>query len=151
MKKVKTADGRHWTVRRKWAPHRWDPRIPGGPAFSRSPSDPAALEILFYIPVVGLILAAIFFFFLFLFAVQFAILLMLIPITLVARVIFRRPWVVQAWTDEHPPEVRYWHVIGWNRSGEVVREVARSLEDGSDFESVHATPVTVPNRVAARS
>ena len=146
MERVNGPDGREWAVCRRWVPHRWDPKLPGRPAFSHHPFTATTWEVLFLIPLVGIVAAAIFLGFAALFAIQFAILLTLIPITLIARVVFRRPWVVQASTDQSPAEARYWHVVGWNRSGEVIAEVSRSLESESEFASVHATPVLIPGR-----
>ena len=57
--------------------------------------------------------------------------LLLLGVALLAsRVLLRRPWVIEAATDE---ESRYeWRVVGWQASGAAVAELARHLQAGLD-------------------
>lgn len=60
--------------------------------------------------------------------VDLAILVVLALVGLVAKMVFRRPWVVEAVTDRG--KRHEWRVVGWRRSGERCQEIAQSLEAG---------------------
>jgi len=60
--------------------------------------------------------------------VDLVILAVLAVLGLVGKVVFRRPWVVEAVTDRG--KRHEWRVVGWRRSGERCREIAHSLEGG---------------------
>jgi hypothetical protein len=77
------------------------------------------------------------------FALIIEILLIVIAVlgTLVAKVLFRRPWYVEASSTGHR---RRWAVVGWKRTNEVMDELVRSIEAGTDFVSAHGRPLGVP-------
>jgi hypothetical protein len=64
--------------------------------------------------------------------VELLLLLVLIAGSVVAKVAFRRPWVVEAEAVEGPREGRLvaWRVVGWRASGQQVADVVRALEAG---------------------
>lgn len=53
-------------------------------------------------------------------------------VVLLARVLFRRPWLVIAETAGPPPIVHRWSEPGWRASAERIERVAVGLEAGSD-------------------
>jgi hypothetical protein len=62
--------------------------------------------------------------------VDLAVVLLLATLGLIARVLFRRPWVVEAMSGEAAPQVLTWRVVGWRASAAKVYEVADQLEAG---------------------
>jgi hypothetical protein len=65
------------------------------------------------------------------------ILLLLLVLGLAARVLFRRPWVVEA--TGAGPYRHTWRVVGWRASGEKVDDVANLLEHGYPLPPDHDT------------
>jgi hypothetical protein len=61
--------------------------------------------------------------------VELAVLTLLTVLGLVARVVFRRPWVVEA-TDSGPFR-HTWRIVGWRASREFVDGVAAGLAHGN--------------------
>jgi hypothetical protein len=60
--------------------------------------------------------------------VDLLFLLLLLLLGVAARIVFRRPWVVEA-TDSGP--LRHtWRIVGWRASGEKVDEIADLLAHG---------------------
>ena len=53
----------------------------------------------------------------------------------VTKVVFRRPWVVEAEALDGPRAGRLlaWRIVGWRASGQQVVDVARRLEAGVDL------------------
>jgi xanthosine utilization system XapX-like protein len=51
-------------------------------------------------------------------------------VAVAARVLFRRPWVVEAVSGDAVPQVLTWRVVGWRASAAKVDEVADQLEAG---------------------
>lgn len=60
--------------------------------------------------------------------VDLVVLLLLLLGGVVARVLFRRPWIVEASADDGTRLT--WRVVGWRASGERCAEMGRSLEAG---------------------
>jgi hypothetical protein len=59
----------------------------------------------------------------------------------VALVLIRRPWLVEAERQGLDPPRRAWRVIGWRRSGQCAREVAGAIAQGRlDVEPANARP-----------
>ena len=67
--------------------------------------------------------------------VELLLLLVLVGGGVVAKVVFRRPWVVEAEAVDGPREGRLvaWRVVGWRASGQQVVDVVRGLEAGVDL------------------
>jgi len=61
--------------------------------------------------------------------VFFILELLVLPLLFGYRVIFDKPWTVEARSGS---ERQRWQVHGWRRAGEVVGEVARSRERGDE-------------------
>ncbi len=79
--------------------------------------------------VVVLVLIAVFVPVAVLFAlVDLLILAVVALLGVVGKVVFRRPWVVEAVTDRG--KRHEWRVVGWRRSGERCRQIAGQLEAG---------------------
>ena len=53
----------------------------------------------------------------------------MLALTVVLRVIFRRPWIVEAGRADGMGRMQ-WAVVGWRRSGRVIAEVAQSISVG---------------------
>ena len=63
-------------------------------------------------------------------------------IGVLALALIRRPWLVEAERQGLDPPRRAWRVIGWRRSGQCVREVARAIAQGRlDVQPANARPV----------
>ena len=144
-------DGRQWRIKRhwlslrprwrggdNWGEHWWDIPDVGNP-FDLFDDGPFA--ILF--AVVILFLIGLIFFPVFALVIELIIVVLALVITLAAKVLFRRPWIVLAHTDGHPPEDLRWKVVGWRRTHEVMEGIRASLEAGVTFLSPHAEPIVV--------
>ena len=144
MRDVKAPDGRRWRLRRRWISRKLSLKKLDD-ALSGADLGDFLSGFFDEIPVIGLILAAvglaIFIFFGLAFVIELLIVLALLFGTVVARFIFRRPWIVEASTNGQPKETRYWHVVGWRRTNEVMRDIAQALQAGTDFSSIHAVPL----------
>lgn len=141
---VTTPAGDVWRVRRLWAP-----RLQGESLLARAwrrmgrarrvgrgigESDPGCFMDFSDGLVVGLLVIAavllLIFFVIPLLAalVDVVILVVLTLLGIVARVLFRRPWVIEATTPARPRHT--WRVIGWRASGEAVDDIADALAHG---------------------
>jgi pilus assembly protein TadC len=65
------------------------------------------------------------------------VLLLLLVLGLGARIVFRRPWVVEA--TGSGPYRHTWRVVGWRASGEKVDEIANLLAHGHPLRPDHDT------------
>lgn len=138
-------DGRRWTVHRRWLPGTSQESLYG--RFRRrtrgtirrtldlADADPGCLEIFGEGLVVALvvILAVLVLIFvvipLIVAVVDLLVVVLLAAIGVAAKVLFRRPWVVEAVADDGTVVRR--DVVGWRASGETRADVARLLESGS--------------------
>lgn len=77
-------------------------------------------------------------------AFDIALILLVAAAGVVARVLFRRPWVVEAHEEGRVGERREWLVIGWRASGRVIEEVAVALESGLPLETISPTAAVGP-------
>ena len=81
------------------------------------------------IAIAGVVAIGLFVFFVlpyFLFVLE----LLVLPILFAYRILFRKPWTVEAVSRTPPRELLRWQVVGLRESGEAVGEVADSLERG---------------------
>ncbi len=139
---VDDPNGTAWTVRRRWVPHR--ERRGVRDRWRRRPDTDGLSDGLTVagdfaeIPVVGIVAAVIgglLFVVLMAIWLPFAVLLVIdlvwLAVVLVggafARVVFRRPWRVEA---RSPEEIRVWHVRGYRAAGEQRDAIARQLQHG---------------------
>jgi hypothetical protein len=151
---VTAPDGREWTVGVRWLP-----RLPRwlGWGFGRRRRarreqsrwwDVADIPDVFgdsltgWLIVVGFIIAFFLAWF-FVFPVLFLLLDLLLVLLLAAgavstRVLFRRPWIVQAVSED---ETREWPVVGWRASRDFARATAVRLERGLPVDDA---PVSSP-------
>jgi len=149
--------GRAWVVRRRWLP-----RLPGqtlGSRFVRrfrrgvrrtsdfdglgnvvdvgSVGDGVAGVVLGILVGIALLLVVVFVLPL-LFALFEVLLLVLLGlIVLGLRVVFRRPWAVEAASED---EVLTWQVVGWKASGAQVRRARALLSDGIQPDGADVRP-----------
>jgi hypothetical protein len=130
-------DGRTWKVRRKLLTRtvRWR-----GPESVDASVVPDVTEVALLsddvgcLPAVGIVataavaivLSVLFVFPALVFAVEAAVVLLLVGLGVVARVLFRRPWTVEA-RVAGTNEGRQWKVSGWRASGELRDRVADQL------------------------
>jgi hypothetical protein len=140
-------DGRTWTVRRRWVPRLGSETLWGRftRRFRRSSSsgndaidataDTGMLDLFDDNVLLGvaLLIGAVLFVFLgwpllvALLDVVFIVLLALLGV--IARVVFRRPWTIEARAGD---DVRHWRIVGWRASEEHRRSVEARLWSGVD-------------------
>lgn len=137
-------DGRQWTVRRRLAP-----RLGAETVFGRmrrrvasitnrttdglgAPDGCMSADLDGIVVVLVLLVALVLLVFvvipLLVVIVDLLILLLLAFLGLVARVVFRRPWVLEAASSDG--QRHQWRVAGWRRSGEQCRHIAQMLAAG---------------------
>jgi hypothetical protein len=61
----------------------------------------------------------------------FVLELLVVPLLFAYRILFRKPWTVEAVSRTPPRELLRRQVVGWRESGDAVDEVAEALERGS--------------------
>jgi hypothetical protein len=61
---------------------------------------------------------------------QILVILVLIAAGIASRLLFRRPWEVDAVTHGPPEESHVWRIVGWRNSDEAIREIADGLRQG---------------------
>ncbi|HET9770367.1 MAG TPA: hypothetical protein VFS16_05720 [Acidimicrobiia bacterium] len=143
---VTAPDGRRWVVRRRWLPRLGGETLWG--RFSRrlrqtfrragdaADADPGCLEVLgegfvAAIVIIVVVLALVFVFIPLLVAiVDLLFLLALALLGALARILFRRPWIVEARADD--ATTLRWRVTGWRASHERCVQVAQQLQAGTD-------------------
>jgi hypothetical protein len=107
-----------------------------------SPGDEVAA--LFFMPLVILLLVVVIVLLPgLLIALELAIVGLIALLGLAGRLLFRRPWRIEAVSQGDPPELRAWHVVGLNDSLRVLNEVSAALRLGRD-PAVPAGAVRVP-------
>lgn len=143
---VSSPDGNRWYVRRVWLP--WRPRrrkpvdgldvpldLAPGCADDLVGGVVGAIVVIVVIAVVLVLVVP-----LLVTVLEVLLVLLLAVLGGVARVVLRRPWVVEATPATGPGRLR-WKVVGWRRSGEVVDAVAQQLAAGQRAVAVpDATP-----------
>lgn len=144
---VRGPDGRTWKVGRRWVSRsvRWKGRRPKRDDLDwLDIPDVGFLDdeigcgaaIATGLAIVLLVVVAIFFVFpAVIFLVEVVLLLLIVGGGVLARLLFRRPWTVEAveTATSKPADQRErlaWKIVGWRRSGEAVETVARHLEAG---------------------
>jgi len=130
--------GRTWKVRRKWVHRR---------ASWRGPKGDRALDLFdgadlagegAELPVVGVIvfaiaalliavLAVVFVIPALIFVVELALVLVAVGLGVLSRVLFRRPWTIEARVDG-TNQGGEWKVTGWRASGDLLNSVAERLD-----------------------
>ena len=96
--------------------------------------DPGCLDVIGegFVAAIGIILAIVFLIFVIIpLAVAIVDILIVVLLALLgigARIVLRRPWVVEALRGDG---MAYrWRVVGWNASGERVAAIAKQIEAG---------------------
>lgn len=157
---VAAPDGRTWTVRRGLLPRppRWmgwgfRNRRRTGPVADDDPSewwhaldlvpdggDSVSAVVVLIAIVAALVLAWFVVFPLLFFLADLLIVLLLAAGGVAFRVLFRRPWRVEASTDGPPPAQAAWAVVGVRDSAEAVRAVAEQLAAGTGIDELAPGP-----------
>jgi hypothetical protein len=154
---VVTPDGQTWVVRRRWDPkkRRHGPRLRRQRSWfstnerrtTRTDEDDKRLRGLDVadgcfdldgLVVVILVAAAVILLWFVIIPVlvllgELVLLLAVVVGAIVGRVLFRRPWVIEA--AGPMDEVHHWEVVGWRASGDHARLVAQQLRDGLPLPS----------------
>lgn len=149
--RVETTTG-NWQVHRRWTPRRLRPdsvwqrlknrsrkgRRALDYADAASPPGGCGIDLLEGIVVVIFLLLALVFIFMvgipLLIAIgELVILLLLVIIGLISKVLFRRPWTIDATSPEN--EITEWHVIGWRKSVMARDYVADRIRIGAPLPS----------------
>jgi hypothetical protein len=149
---VSAPDGVQWRVRRRWAPSirlRWPGRpIDGSSALNRigAPDlDPESLVI----SIIALVLIIFVVIPLLLFGLELVIAGCVVAGGVIGKLLFRRPWQIQATTSAHStaPRALEWEVSGWRESRALIRRVSADIEAGRNpqptavrFDSDPGTP-----------
>jgi hypothetical protein len=137
VRTVVDPDGRTWRVKRKWLSRSVSWRGPADVNASLAPDltdfvplddDIGCLPALgVAITGIAVVLLAIFFVLpALVFAVELLAVLVLLLLGAMARVLFRRPWTVEA-RVKGTNQGREWKVVGWRASGELVAQVAERV------------------------
>lgn len=128
--------GTEWTVRRKWVPRRltWRGKGVRGVDVLDGADVAFAADDLPAIGIIGVVIAVAVFSFLavvfvlpaLVFVLELLLIVVLVGSGVAARVLFRRPWTVEAKARgaDHAYE---WKVAGWQASGDTIDEVAGLL------------------------
>lgn len=141
---VQAPDGRTWVVRRRWVPRLGAESIWGRMhrrarqamrrAGNIADADPGCLEVLAEGIAVAIAVVVIVAFLIFVaIPLVFALLDLLVVLLLallgiLARIVFRRPWIVEARADDGA--LSTWRVVGWTASRERCTELAQLLAAG---------------------
>jgi hypothetical protein len=154
MKQVRVTDpsGREWVVRRRWLPWsvRWRGPVRPRTAQRKESQDRGWLEFLDFadpllafdegfggfvavVAVVLLIVLAVLFVLpLFIFLVELVLVALIVAGAVLTRVLFRRPWLVDALVVEGvPAQHLIWKAVGWGDSGVAVDQIAEQIRAGS--------------------
>jgi hypothetical protein len=147
---VRSPDGRAWTVGIRWLPRR--PKWLGW-GFGRERhrrGDSSAWwyvldvpdfgdELGWFFVILGVVIAvALLWFVVFpvlVFILDLLLLVLLAAGAIALRVLFRRPWIVQAVSDD---ETLSWAVVGWRKSNERVNAVVARLKRGLPLDDLPA-------------
>ena len=133
-RQVVDPQGRTWRVRRRWVPHtvRWrggrnvpDVDVPGLDLLDDELGIFAAIGLAIT-GIVVVVVAVLFVIPALVFAVELLVVVLAIGLGALARVLFRRPWTVEA-RIKGTNEGREWKVVGWKASGELVDTVAERI------------------------
>jgi hypothetical protein len=141
-RRVQQPDGTEWTVGRRWSGRQW-PRLrrwwrgKRGDGWLDAPFDIGGLDDLAGAAIVfiGLVLAVVFVLFvvpLLVLAVEVVVAVLLIGVGVLGRILFRRPWVIEAHARRGVKPSRAWRVVGWRESARVIEEVGAELAAGHD-------------------
>lgn len=146
-RKVVSADGTSWSVGRRWLPRRprWRGKKRKKGKESSAAFDPFVADLLdLDVPVIGGVLAAVatavvivalvvlavtFVFPAVILLIEVVLLALIAGVGLAARILFRRPWTVEA-MNTGTGELHVWNVVGWRSSGDLVDRVADALTRG---------------------
>lgn len=137
--RIEDPQSRQWTVRRKWVHRklRWRGPKRTDLDFTRGVDLTGFADVGDDLPIIGVILTVIALVLIAIVAVMFIIpaviflaeLLIVVAIVgagLAARVLFGRPWTIEAHRDG-TDDIYEWKVNGWRASGDLVRSVADQL------------------------
>jgi hypothetical protein len=146
---VRAPDGREWIVGIRWLPRRptWMGWGPGRRRRKRGSSDwswmdipdPGCVpdELPALAAVVAVVVVLMFLWFAVLpiavFALDLLFLLLLAVGGIAMRVFFRRPWIVEAATDD---DTRRWPIVGFRSSRAMVGEVSWAIQNGRALEEL---------------
>ena len=115
---------------------------------SLADADPGCLELLGegVVVAIAIVVAVLFLIFVglpLLFALLDLVLIILLALLgTVARVVFRRPWTIEARPDGSGLGIE-WRVVGWRASRAFIREVERRLESGEALPSTSSGPPVI--------
>jgi len=130
--------GRTWKVRRRWVqrnPSWRGPRgnraldlVDGADLAGAGAELPVVGVILFAVAALLLaVLAVVFVIPALIFVIELALILVAVGLGVLGRVLFRRPWTVEARVDG-TSQGGEWKVAGWRASGDLLSSVAHKLE-----------------------
>lgn len=156
MKAVTVSDpaGRNWRVEVRWLP--WAPRW-RGPRRRRKEKDPGDSRwydwldigepfawfdeglggfVTAIVLMVLLVIAILFVLPAFIFLVELLIIVLVVLGAVVIRILFRRPWIVDAFPADDKRAHLVWKVVGTSRAKEAVDLVAQQLAAGIEVPQV---------------
>ncbi len=142
--RVVAPGARIWTVGIRWLPRRRAARASRPPSGSGEPIvtdselwslvDGAPRRVTAYdtVVVIAILTAIVAFAF---FVVEAIVVFLVALALIVGRVVFRRPWTVEAVGEEKTYE---WAVVGWKKSRDMIDEIAFRLENGDALDDLSA-------------
>lgn len=152
---MRDPEGRTWKVKRRWVPRRANEKLwrllgrarrwmaawwsdmtedlrpkdaPGCVGVTLGLLLEGGLIVMAVAAVILLMVLLVFVIFPLLLAILELVLLVVVPLVLAFRVLFRRPWLIEAVADDG--QRLTWRVSGWTESGSHRDAVARHLEAG---------------------
>jgi hypothetical protein len=148
---VRAPDGRRWRVRRRWLDRsppslreRWRKNKEGRESDADSAFDlPWEIDLLDG-TTIGIALIAVVLLFVFVLiplvgiALELIVLLVLFLSSVVARVVFRRPWVVEAVEVDNPEGRVAFAVKGWRQSSQALGELRTAISAAGPPERLTA-------------
>jgi hypothetical protein len=133
---VRSPDGERWRVRRRWLDHpvpklrrvledrRGELAAEGGIEMLFSDSSVGAgialavglaVVVFVVLPLIGL-------------ALELIILVAFVGLGLIGRLLFRRPWMIEAVNLDHPQRSAEFGVQGWSESGRAVAQLSAAIQ-----------------------
>lgn len=164
---VSALDGRRWRVEVRWLP--WAPRWRGPRPKSKKRDDAdvrwydwidlaeplawfddglagfvtAIVFVMLLVMAVLLVLPA------FIFLVELLIVVLVLMAAVVLRVVFRRPWILDAFPLDDPSAHLVWKVVGAGRARETVDTIAEQLAAGIEVPQAPGADLVAPPSVGS--
>ncbi|HLG00831.1 MAG TPA: hypothetical protein VI916_10185 [Acidimicrobiia bacterium] len=61
---------------------------------------------------------------------ELVVIALVAPLSVVAQIVLRRPWIIEAAPSDNARDRREWKCVGWRASGDFAETVAEKLQQG---------------------